>query len=104
MVGEALALLPPQRGPLFLILDADHSRDHVLAELRAWVPRLRAGDYLIVEDTVVNGHPVRADHGPGPWEAVADFLREAPGALTHDARRERKFGSTFAAHGHFVRT
>ena len=102
-VERALELLPANRGPLFLILDSDHSRDHVLRELRAWVPQLRRGDYLVVEDTIVNGRPVRPEHGPGPWEAVDDFLAEAPGVLQHDAEREAKFGGSFAAHGHYIR-
>ena len=103
MVEKALGLLPPQRGPLFLILDADHRKDHVLRELEAWVPRLRRGDYLIVEDSLVNGHPVRPDHGPGPWEAIEDFLRDHPDLLTRDEAREKKFGATFAPRGYFVR-
>ena len=103
MVEQALALLSPRRGPLFLILDSDHSRDHVLRELRAWVPKLRAGDYLVVEDTIVNGHPVRPVHGPGPWEAIEDYLAQAPGLLIHDAAREAKFGATFAVRGYYVR-
>jgi cephalosporin hydroxylase len=103
MVDRALAFLASSRGPLFLILDSDHSSDHVLRELRAWVPQLRAGDYLVVEDTIVNGHPVRPDHGPGPWEAITRYLGEAPGLLVHDAAREAKFGATFAVRGHYLR-
>jgi cephalosporin hydroxylase len=103
MVEQAIALLPPARGPLFLILDSDHRRDHVLRELRAWVPQLRSGDYLVVEDTIVNGHPVRPEHGPGPMEAIRDYLAEAPGLLVHDREREAKFGASFAARGHYVR-
>ena len=99
-----MGLLPPSRGPLLLILDSDHSRTHVLRELRAWVPRLRSGDYLVVEDTIVNGHPVRPEHGPGPWEALDEFLAQSPGLLAHDAAREAKFGATFAVRGYYVRT
>lgn len=103
MVERATALLPAGRGPLFLILDSDHRREHVLRELRAWVPQLRSGDYLVVEDTIVNGHPVRPEHGPGPMEAIRDFLEEFPGLLVHDREREAKFGASFAARGHYVR-
>jgi cephalosporin hydroxylase len=103
MVEKALALLPADRGAIFLILDSDHRRDHVLRELRAWVPKLRRGDYLVVEDTIVNGHPVRPEHGPGPMEAIRDYLAEAPGLLTHDRQREAKFGASFASRGHYVR-
>jgi cephalosporin hydroxylase len=103
MVERAFGLLPAERGPVFLILDSDHSRDHVLRELRAWVPRLRKGDYLVIEDTIVNGHPVRPGHGPGPMEAIRDYLGEAPDLLLHDKAREAKFGATFAARGHYLR-
>lgn len=103
MVEQAFALLPPQPGPIFLILDSDHSKAHVLRELQAWVPRLRRGDYLVVEDTVVNGHPVRPQHGPGPMEAIEEYFAQAPGLLVHDAAREDKFGGTMAARGYYVR-
>ncbi|MGZ5101611.1 MAG: CmcI family methyltransferase, partial [Usitatibacter sp.] len=86
-----------------LILDSDHKCIHVLRELRAWVPKLRKGDYLVIEDTIVNGHPVRPVHGPGPWEAIEEYVVEAPGLLARDEAREAKFGMTFAPHGFYVR-
>ncbi|MBF0623674.1 MAG: class I SAM-dependent methyltransferase [Magnetococcales bacterium] len=103
-LAEAIhSRLPPGRGPLFLILDADHSRNHVLRELNAHVPHLRPGDYLVVEDTIVNGHPVRPDHGPGPREALGEFLAAHPDLLTADEPRNRRFGFSMADEGYFIR-
>lgn len=63
---------------VMLILDSLHNRDHVLAELHAYAPLVTPGCYAIVEDGDINGHPVHTDfapdQGPGPFEAVRDYL------------------------------
>ena len=100
--GGAGAPLPPQR-PLFAILDSAHSKAHVLAELRLLTPLLRPGDYVIVEDTDINGHPVNPNYGPGPFEAVEEFLREQPRAYRRDEARERKFGWSVSPGGFLIR-
>ena len=88
---------------MFLILDSDHRMPHVLRELNAYVPLMQRGDYLVVEDTCVNGNPVRPDFGPGPMEAINEFVRANAGVLRADVEREEKFGCTFAPKGHFIR-
>jgi cephalosporin hydroxylase len=65
LVGGARAMV---------VLDSNHQTAHVYDELLAYAPLVHAGDYLIVEDTNVNGHPTFAEFGPGPMEAVAQFL------------------------------
>jgi cephalosporin hydroxylase len=64
---------------------------------------LKRGDYLVVEDTCINGHPVRPQFGPGPYEAVEEFMRTHAGEFAHDPAREEKFGFTASPHGYFVR-
>nr|WP_163756697.1 CmcI family methyltransferase [Mycobacterium botniense] len=91
-------------GKIFAILDSDHTKDNVLAEMKLLRPLLSAGDYLIVEDSTLNGHPVLPGWGPGPYEAIEAYEQEFPDDYTHDVERETKFGWTFAPHGYLIRT
>jgi cephalosporin hydroxylase len=67
------AMLPSGQG--LVSLDSNHSRPHVLAELKAYSQLLDVGSYLVAEDTNINGHPVYSDFGSGPMEAVEEFLK-----------------------------
>jgi len=104
MAQRVGGILPGQRGTLFAILDSDHAKSHVLRELEVFLPLLRKGDYLVVEDTCVNGHPVRPEFGPGPYEALEEFLRKHPDQFVHDHAREAKFGFTAAPNGYLIKT
>jgi cephalosporin hydroxylase len=90
--------LIPKDAKVMVVLDSNHSRDHVLNELRMYNGIVSPGHYLIVEDTNVNGHPVYADHGPGPMEALDAFLRENDD-FESDRSRE-KFMVTFNPKGY----
>ena len=76
-----------------VILDSDHSRDHVLAELRAYASLVSPGSYLIVEDTCVRDERLYPGHGPGPADALDIFLVDED-RFEVDRSRER-FMHTF---------
>jgi len=90
-------------GSAFFILDSDHAKAHVLAELVLLRDLVQAGDYLVVEDGNINGHPVLPGWGEGPREAIAAYFDQFPDDYTIDTRREAKFGFTFAPSGFLIR-
>jgi cephalosporin hydroxylase len=90
-------------GSIFAILDSDHQAFHVLSEMRLLRAVLTAGDYLVVEDGNINGHPVLPGWGQGPWEGLLAYEAQFPGDYAHDRAREEKFGFTFAANGFLIR-
>jgi cephalosporin hydroxylase len=66
-----------------VVLDSNHTHDHVLAELRAYAPLTCVGGYCVVMDTLVEHMPARLaatnrPWGPGnnPKTAVEAFLEE----------------------------
>lgn len=90
---------------VMVILDSDHSKDHVLAELRAYAPLVSKGCYLIVEDTnplafdlIEQARPLR---GKGPGEALKAWQPTNHG-FERDRSRER-FGLTFHPGGYLKR-
>ena len=101
---EIIARLRKQIRPtdkVMAFLDSDHHKPHVLAELRAYAELVTPGGYLVVEDSNVNGHPVALDYGPGPMEAMEEFLAENKN-FTVDKSRE-KFFMTFNPRGYLKR-
>jgi len=86
---------------VMVILDSDHSAAHVRNELEIYAPLVSSGCYLIVEDTNVNGHPVYPLHGPGPLEALREWLPAHP-EFQVDRQRE-KLMLTFNPSGYLRR-
>ena len=64
---------------VMVILDSDHTMPHVFKELTAYSDLVTPGQYLIVEDCNIHGHPVRTDQPPGPYEAVQKWIPKNEG-------------------------
>lgn len=90
-------------GKVFFILDSDHAKKHVLAELELLRHIVRPGDYVVVEDGNINGHPVLPGWGAGPKEALEAYFDIYPEDYTSDTLRERRFGFTFAPSGFLIK-
>lgn len=67
---------------VMVILDSNHTHEHVLDELRLYAPLVTKGQFLIVADTVVEEIPAQG-HRPRPWgpgnnpgTALSAFLEE----------------------------
>jgi cephalosporin hydroxylase len=98
---EEIRKLIRDKHKVVVILDSDHHKEHVLNEMQIYSEFVTQESYLIVEDTNINGHPVGGNFGPGPMEAVNQFLTEHNNFLI-DQRRE-KFYLTFNSHGYIIK-
>jgi cephalosporin hydroxylase len=69
-----------------VLLDSDHSKDHVTAELAAYASLVPSGNYLVVEDT--SADILFDGFGPGPHAAVEEFLSSS-GDFVRDEECEK---------------
>ncbi|MCG8490851.1 MAG: cephalosporin hydroxylase family protein [Sneathiellales bacterium] len=84
-IVKKVEALIPEGARVMVVLDSDHSRDHVLAECRAYGRLVTEGCYLVVADTLV-GHldeenaPKKRSKiwykGDEPLSALNDYMSE----------------------------
>lgn len=55
------------KSTVLVVLDSNHSHDHVLKELELYAPFVTSGSYIVVFDTVVENMPSDYDWGDRPW-------------------------------------
>jgi cephalosporin hydroxylase len=74
LINEIKKIVPSEGG--FVSLGSDHSKENVARELALFKDFVALGSYMVAEFTNLNGNPVVRTFGPGPSEAVSDFLTE----------------------------
>jgi cephalosporin hydroxylase len=69
---------------VLVILDSNHTHEHVLAELEAYAPLVSPGSYCVVFDTLLEDMPDSLIHdrpwkkGNNPKTAVREWLKTHP--------------------------
>ena len=86
---------------VMVILDSAHNKSHVLKELNIYSKIVTKGNYLIVEDTDINGNPVNLSVNSSPLEAIEQFLKYNNNFIID--REKEKFLFTFNPSGFLKR-
>ena len=91
-----------------VLLDSNHSGDHVLSELEAYAPLTTVGSYCVVFDTVIEDLPAKSNAdrpwGPGnsPKTAVHKYL-ETHDEFTVDGTIDARLLISVAPGGYLLR-
>lgn len=82
IASKAISHIKPGQS-VMVLLDSNHTHQHVLDELRTYAPHVTKGQFLVVSDTVVEDMP-RQEHRPRPWgpgdnpkTALRAYLKES---------------------------
>ena len=81
-------------GKILVILDSEHTSEHIYNELKLITPILIKGDYLVVEDAGFETSML-----PGMKKFFDEFSME----YDHDIEREELFGVTLAEYGYWIK-
>lgn len=61
---------------VIVLLDADHKAPYKLKEMQAYAQFVTPGSYMIAEDTCFDAYPAFPEYGPGPAQAVKEFMSD----------------------------
>lgn len=86
------------KGPVMLILDSDHSEQHVRGELENYMSFVTVGSYCLVQDGVIDVLRMFRGARPGPLAAQEKFLATNRN-FEVDEERSSRFIITHHPHG-----
>lgn len=94
---------------VMVLLDSNHTHEHVYNELKVWSSFVTPGNYLIVSDTIVEELP-KQTHRPRPWgignnpmTALNKFLEGNPEEFTRENLYNKKALSSYTRNGYIKR-
>ncbi len=88
-------------GRALVVIGTAAGKRRLVNEFDTYAPLVPVGSYVIVEETIMGGHPVWPSFGPGPWEAVREIIDTNPDFVI-DPERER-YGLSFNPSGYLKR-
>jgi cephalosporin hydroxylase len=104
-VAAQVAAAASKSGRVMVILDSNHTHDHVLSELEIYAPLVSKGCYMVVFDTLIEDMPEGSfpdrpwDKGDNPRTAVNAFL-EMTNRFEVDAAMDAKLQISVAPGGY----
>jgi cephalosporin hydroxylase len=107
-VVKRVQVLASKARCVMVLLDSDHTHDHVLAELEAYAPLVTPGSYAVVFDTGIEDMPEGTfpgkpwSKGNNPKTAVRQFLQDNTNFVI-DYELEARLMHTVAPHGYLKR-
>ncbi|HAH99240.1 MAG TPA: cephalosporin hydroxylase [Verrucomicrobiales bacterium] len=96
------AMAEATNGPVLVILDSDHSEEHVARELEMYAPMTTVGSYCLVQDGIIDELFMFRKGRPGPLPALEKYLARHP-EFEIDHERCERFLITHHPKGWFKR-
>jgi cephalosporin hydroxylase len=93
---------------IMIVLDSNHTHEHVMDELKLYADLVSPGCMLLVLDTVIDDLEVDPDRswGPGasPKSAVIEYMRSRPGIFENLSVLERRSVLSVAPNGYWLKS
>jgi cephalosporin hydroxylase len=107
-VVEKVKDFASQYSKIMVVLDSNHTHNHVLRELESYAQLVSPNCFLLVLDTVIDDlekDPSR-EWGPGasPKSATIEFMSWNQGVFLQQNQYEAKAALTVAPHGYWMRS
>ena len=107
-VVDQVKKIVSQHRRIMVVLDLNHTHEHVLSELEIYSKFVTKGCFLIVLDTVIDDLKVDPTRpwGPGssPKSAVKEFMSKNPKEFTREKSYEQKAVLSVAPYGYWIKT